>query len=96
MIALGSGDPSQAICSTLIAQPFRSIRYPILPLVEHLPVDSADSRYTIRELFHIRHYSPFTPRDFDVSPYFSVIKPAFDRHFDFHRIAWHKADNGDK
>lgn len=28
MIALGSGDPTRAICSTLIAQIFQSIRYP--------------------------------------------------------------------
>jgi hypothetical protein len=31
MIALGSGDPTRAICSTLIAQAFQSIRYAILP-----------------------------------------------------------------
>src|ERR1700694_3067357 len=33
MISLGSGDPSRLICSPLIAQPFESIRYPILPTV---------------------------------------------------------------
>ena len=32
MIALGSGDPTRAICSTLIAQAFGLVRYPILPL----------------------------------------------------------------
>jgi cell wall-associated NlpC family hydrolase len=31
MLSLGSGDPTRAICSTLIAQAFQSIRYPILP-----------------------------------------------------------------
>jgi hypothetical protein len=31
MIALGSGDPTQIICSGMIAQAFQSIRYPILP-----------------------------------------------------------------
>lgn len=34
MIALDSGDPTRAICCTLIAQSFQSIYYPILPLVE--------------------------------------------------------------
>ncbi len=34
MLALGSGDPTRAICSTLIAQAFQSVRYPILPLIE--------------------------------------------------------------
>lgn len=29
LLALGSGDPTRAICSTLIAQAFQSVRYPI-------------------------------------------------------------------
>ena len=31
MIAFGSGDPTRAICSTLIAAAFQSVPYPILP-----------------------------------------------------------------
>src|ERR1700694_3890844 len=31
MLAIGSGDPTKAICSALIAEAFESIRYPILP-----------------------------------------------------------------
>jgi len=31
MLELGSGDPTRAICSTLIAEAFHSVRYPILP-----------------------------------------------------------------
>ena len=31
LLALGSGDPTLAICSSLIAQAFQSVRYPILP-----------------------------------------------------------------
>lgn len=96
MIALGSGDPSRAICSTLIAQAFQSIRYPILPEVEQLEPEDKDSRERSRELFHIRHHSLFTPRDFDVSPYFAVIKPTLEGGFDFHRITWQKAPTGDK
>jgi hypothetical protein len=34
MIALGSGEPTRVICSTLIAEAFQSVRYPILPNVE--------------------------------------------------------------
>ena len=37
MIALGSGDPTRAICSTLIAQAFGLVRYPILPIIERVP-----------------------------------------------------------
>src|SRR5690606_40713921 len=31
LITLGSGEPTRAICSTLIAAAFQSINYPILP-----------------------------------------------------------------
>src|SRR5690606_15504646 len=34
MLALGSGEPTRAICSTLLAQAFGSIGYPILPGIE--------------------------------------------------------------
>ncbi len=33
MLRLGSGDPTRAICSTLIAEAYESVRYPILPLL---------------------------------------------------------------
>jgi permuted papain-like amidase YaeF/Yiix C92 family enzyme len=88
MLALGSGDPSRAICSTLIAQAFQSVRYPILPRIER-PVSAGDTRgYGVREILHIRHYSLFTPRDFDISPYFRVIKPAIEGDFDPLTLQW--------
>ena len=34
MIALGSGEPTRAICSALIAEAFGRVRYPILPRIE--------------------------------------------------------------
>ena len=43
MIALGSGEPTRAICSTLIAQAFQSIRYPILPRIERIEPDASDA-----------------------------------------------------
>lgn len=88
MIALGSGDPTRAICSTLIAQAFQSIRYPILPIVEQQSIDSPDCRGCTREILHIRHHSLFAPRDFDLSPYFQVIKPALAEDFDFKSLNW--------
>jgi hypothetical protein len=42
----------------------------------------------MREIFHIRHHSLYTPRDFDVSPYFEVIKPTLAKGFDYHQLAW--------
>lgn len=88
MIALGSGDPTRAICSTLIAQAFQSVRYPILPDIEPQPSLSPNSGEGSKELLHIRHHSLFAPRDFDVSPFFAVIKPRLSKDFDPHKLHW--------
>jgi hypothetical protein len=74
MIALGSGDPTRAVCSTLIAQAFQSVRYPILPRVERTdePNSAVTTESARREILHIRHHSLFAPRDFDISPYFAA------------------------
>jgi hypothetical protein len=94
MLALGSGDPTRAICSTLIAQAFQSVRYPILPDVTSVFVRKDGGRdVMIRELRHIRHHSLYTPRDFDVSPYFQIIKPTVERKFDYKSLPW--ADAGE-
>lgn len=91
MIALGSGDPTRAICSSLIAQAFQSVRYPILPHIRRRSVyDSKRARRVMREMLHIRHHSLFTPRDFDLSPYFQVVKPTLDGEFDYRRLTWYE------
>lgn len=86
MIAFGSGDPTRAICSTLIAQAFQSISYPILPKTEISKSEKAD--HVEREIMHIRHYSLFTPRDFDISPYFDIVKPNLNNGFNYKDINW--------
>lgn len=89
LIAFGSGDPTRAICSSLIAQAYQSIRYPILPEVTLAPGrSSAQSPYSRREILHIRHHSLFTPRDFDLSPYFAIVKPTLELGFDYTKLEW--------
>lgn len=89
MIAFGSGDPTRAICSSLIAEAFGEIRYPILPEVTQAPGRaSAQSAYSRREILHIRHHSLYTPRDFDLSPYFEIVKPTLEYGFDYKRLVW--------
>ncbi len=93
MIAFGSGDPTRAICSTMIAQAFEQIRYPILPEVTLAPGRaSAQSHYSRREILHIRHYSLYTPRDFDLSPYFQVVKPTLAYGCDSQTLVWAKGE----
>ena len=88
MLALGSGDPTRAICSSFIAEGFQRIPYPILPEVIPLPSDDPLCRECERELYRIRHHSLFAPRDFDASPYFEVIKPTIAQGFDYRALAW--------
>lgn len=94
MIAFGSGDPTRAICSTMIAQAFEQIRYPILPKITRVEGQArAGSRYSRNEILHIRDHSLFTPRDFDLSPYFEVVKPTLKYGFDYKALTWENTGN---
>ncbi|MBL0372581.1 lipo-like protein [Rhizobium sp. KVB221] len=89
MIAFGSGDPTRAICSTLIAEAFQMVRYPILPDIQPKPgQSSARSSFSRREILHIRHHSLYAPRDFDLSPFFRIVKPTLEYGFDYKEIEW--------
>jgi len=87
MIALGSGEPTRAICSTLIAQAFELVRYPVLPRLE-IAARRNMTRFTRAEILHIRHHSLYAPRDFDISPYFAIIKPTIETGFDYKQLVW--------
>lgn len=81
LLTLGSGEPTKAICSTLIAQAFQSINYPIMPR-ELFHQDTEELQYVHRDSSHT------VPRDFDLSPYFRVVKPTLELGFDFHKFNW--------
>ncbi|MDZ4257495.1 MAG: YiiX/YebB-like N1pC/P60 family cysteine hydrolase [Gemmatimonadales bacterium] len=86
LLHMGSGDPTRAICSSLIAEAFQSVGYPVLPNRLLLPPDSPEAIEGHREALEIRHHSLFTPRDFDVSPYFRIVKPTLELGFDPHNL----------
>ena len=65
IIGIGAGNPTKAICSTLIAESFKKANHPILPFEE-----KTRNRQLVR-----RHHSFCMPRDFDMSPFFEIIKP---------------------
>ncbi len=83
LMALGSGDPTRLICSALIADAFRAVRYPILP-----KMTLGASRRARQQLLEIRHSSLYCPRDFDISPYFNVVKPTIASGFDYKALHW--------
>lgn len=66
-----TGEPESGICSSLIAEAFLSVQFPILPYVK------PDMTQGL-EIFHRNPYL-YTPKDFDYSPYFEIIKhPLFN------------------
>jgi hypothetical protein len=42
----------------------------------------------VREILHVRNSALYVPRDFDISPYFAVVKPTIAMGFDFHEFDW--------
>ncbi len=69
LFAIGHSEITAAICSTLIARAFTSVRYPILPTMHRNSEGGV--------IFHHSNTRLITPRDFDYSPYFQVVKYPF-------------------
>ena len=77
------GLPTRTVCSTMIAEAFDAVRFPILPLVKRL-------EGTTVQLFR-RNPLLCTPKDFDYSPYFEIIKYPFldlTTHSSFCLVPW--------
>lgn len=81
------GEPESGICSSLIAEAFSSVQFPILPFVR-------SNHEKGIEVFQ-RNPHLFTPKDFDYSPYFEIIKyPLFnpDEPLPYYRrLPWTKS-----
>lgn len=80
-----AGKPTKTVCSTMMAEAFASIQFPILPVLQY------DEDNNLR--MYRRNSKLVTPSDFDYSPYFDVIKyPIFD--FDelsvYKQLPWNK------
>jgi len=101
-LQFGSGEPTRVICSSMIAECFERVKFPIVPSFEEFPLDSSLARPTgLRRLIsrtNVRRYGVLrrvsttliTPRDFDLSPYFEIVKfnVIEDLKFDYRKIMW--------
>lgn len=87
MLSFGSGEPTKAICSTLLSESFQHIHYPILPIRGD---DADDAVVSPGEtpLYYKRHFTHFTPRDFDLSPYFQIVKPTIEHGFFYQALGF--------
>ena len=64
-----AGSETRTVCSTMIAEAFAAVEFPILPLVQRSEQD--------RIRLYRRNPKLCTPSDFDYSPYFEIIKYPF-------------------
>jgi hypothetical protein len=101
----GSGRPTEVICSSLIGKLFQKVRFPVLPSVDFPDgLDATEpprrqgllrrvfgyESFADTGIFRMRHPTLLTPRDFDLSPYFEIVKfnVIADGRFDYERIRW--------
>ncbi len=105
---MGSGIQTEVICSSLIGQIFQRVGFPVAPTIifpqeapETSPARSGMMRrfflrrgFEPRGIFHRRHPTLLTPRDFDLSPYFESLKfnVIADGAFDYELIQWAEED----
>ena len=101
----GSGVATETICSTLLAEAFGRVRFPILPTFIPRPkphtrgqrlkqrILGRPTRRAYSGLLRARHPTLSVPRDFDLSPYFEIVK--FNARetdaFDYTKLEWEDA-----
>ena len=99
-LRFGSASAREVICTSLTGRLFHKVGFPVLPSVtqtEHDPRRGSLLRGFFRRrrdrhvgIYRRRHHTLLTPRDFDLSPYFEIVK--FNvieaRGFDYTRIQW--------
>lgn len=63
-----AGSQTRTVCSTMLAEAYDSVDFPVLPFVDKE-----------RDRYHLYRRNPrlLTPKDFDYSPYFDIIKYPF-------------------
>jgi hypothetical protein len=102
----GSGVDTETICSTLLAEAFAKVRFPILPMPVRPPrhthkalpaseklkqqILGRPTRRAWSGLLRARHPTLCVPRDFDLSPYFEIVKfnARDEAAFDYRKLQW--------
>ena len=95
----GGDTTRRVICTTMLARAFGNIGFPITPRIK---LDEIQAQHTwvgrllgrngsrTRALYEPEDPTFITPRDFDLSPYFDVVKfnHLANGRFDYRRIEW--------
>jgi len=80
-----AGENTKTVCSSMIAEAFASVEFPILPLVKQHAEQGIE--------LIARNPKLYTPRDFDYSPYFDIIKYPFVEFADYamyRKLPWNR------
>ena len=80
-----TGPVTQTVCSSMISEAFQQIQFPILPITEKLK----NGEYSL----YMRNPRLMTPKDFDYSPYFEIIKYpiyGFDHVAMYKKMPWNE------
>ncbi len=87
LFAKNPGKPTRTVCSTMIVEAFHAVKFPVLPFAEK----TKDGKIRLFQ----RNPRLYTPKDFDYSPYFDIIKCPFFGPEDvsiYKRLPWEKED----
>lgn len=103
VLRFGSGSSGEVICTSLLGRLFHEVGFPVMPSISH-PQEAGKperrrrsllSRLTRRRppftgVYRRRHPTLLMPRDFDISPFFEVVKfnVVGARGFDYAKIEW--------
>jgi len=103
-LQLGSDAATEVICTSLLGRLFHRVQFPVLPSV--IFPEGAEQRLASQRgswlrfwrrdrhrhgpVFRKRHPTLLTPRDFDLSPYFDVVKfnLIHGTNFDYREMEW--------
>lgn len=85
LFEMNIGESTKTVCSTMIAKAFTSVEFPILPVVKQHEETGIELIKTNPKLY--------TPRDFDYSPFFEIIKYPFielSDHGNYRNLPWNR------
>ena len=101
-LRFGSGAERSVICSSLLGHLFADVGFPVLPQVSYPDAPGGFERASRLPLLSVwsrrgeardgglsgRHPTLLMPRDFDLSPFFEIVKVGAPEVLDYERVGW--------
>lgn len=86
-----AGSETRTVCSTMIAEAFQNVDYPILPVL-------LVNDFGYKSLYR-RNSRLYSPLDFDLSPWFDILKfplQSFDEQASYSKMPWKEDTEGER